>query len=48
MIVYNQKIIIIMLSQTKDHVYIITNPHEDINEIEIGHDQNNRFQQLRR
>ena len=43
MIVYNHKIIFIMLSQTKDHVYIITNPHEDISQIEIDHDQNNRF-----
>ena len=32
-----------MLSQSKDYVYTITNPLEDIDEIEIGHDQNNRF-----
>ena len=44
MIADNQKTIFIMLSQTKDHVYIITNPLEDINEIEIDHNQNNRFQ----
>ena len=43
MIVCKQKTIFIMLSQTNDHVYIITNPHENINEIEIDHDQNNRF-----
>ena len=36
MIVDNQRTIFIMLSQTKDHVYIITYPLEDINEIEIG------------
>ena len=39
MIADNQKTIFIMLSQTKDHVYIITNPREGINETEIGHDQ---------
>ena len=32
-----------MLAQTNDHVYIITNPLEDIDEIKIGHDQNYRF-----
>ena len=44
MIVDNQKTIFIMLSQTKDHAYIIANPHEDINGIEIDHDQNNKLQ----
>ena len=35
MIVDNQRTIFIMLSQTNDHFYIITNPHEEINQIEI-------------
>ena len=43
MIIDEERTIFVMLSQTNDHIYIITNPHEEINDIEIYYEQNRRI-----
>ena len=48
MIVDRQRTIFIMLSQTNDYAYIITNPHKKINEMKFTMIKITESHQLRR